>query len=93
MLKHIQVIPHTVEENLPLSGKTIVFTGSLQQISRSEAKAQAEKLGAKVGSAVSANTSFVVAGNDAGQKLKAAKQLGVEVITEEDWQDMIRKAG
>lgn len=91
LLKHIQVLPHVVEENLPLSGKTIVFTGSMELISRSEAKAQAEKLGAKVGSAVSAHTTFVVAGKDAGQKLKAATVLGVEVINETAWQEMMQK--
>jgi DNA ligase (NAD+) len=93
LLKHITVLAYTVADNLPLSGKTIVFTGSLELISRSEAKAQAEKLGAKVGSAVSAQTTFVVAGKDAGQKLKAASALGVEVIDENAWQEMILATG
>ena len=93
LLKHITVLPYAVADNLPLSGKTIVFTGSLELISRSEAKAQAEKLGAKVGSAVSAQTTFVVAGKDAGQKLKAATALGVSVIDENAWQEMITATG
>lgn len=93
LLKHINVLPYKVADNLPLSGKTVVFTGSLELISRSEAKAQAEKLGAKVGSSVSAHTTFVVAGKDAGQKLKAATALGISVIDENAWHDMIVKAG
>lgn len=93
LLKHIKVLPYEVANGLPLSGKTVVFTGSLEQISRSEAKAQAEKLGAKVGSTVSAHTTFVVAGKDAGQKLKVAKELGIEVMNESAWQEMIAEAG
>ena len=89
LLKHIAVLPYEVASNLPLSGKTVVFTGGLEHISRSEAKAQAEKLGAKVGSAVSAQTTFVVAGKDAGQKLKAAKELGIQVIDETAWQERV----
>ncbi len=89
LLKHITVLPYEVASNLSLSGKTIVFTGGLEKISRSEAKAQAEKLGAKLGSAVSAQTTFVVAGKDAGQKLKVAKELGIQVIDETAWQEMV----
>lgn len=89
LLKHITVTPYEESHHLPLSGKTVVFTGSLERISRSEAKAQAEKLGAKVGSSVTSHTSFIVAGKDAGQKLKVANNLGVKIIDEDAWQEMV----
>lgn len=72
-----------------VSGKTVVFTGTLVTMTRAEAKAGAESLGAKVAGSVSKKTDYVVAGEDAGSKLKTAKELGVTVLTEEEWKAMI----
>ncbi len=69
----------------PIAGKTVVFTGTLQRMTRAEAKTRAEALGAKVSGSVSARTDYVVAGPGAGSKEKAARELGVTVLTEEEW--------
>jgi DNA ligase (NAD+) len=73
----------------PVAGKTVVFTGSLEQMSRDEAKAMAERLGAKVSGSVSKKTDLVVAGPGAGSKLKDAAKFGVAVIDEAGWFDLI----
>jgi DNA ligase (NAD+) len=74
------------------SGKTIVFTGTLETMSRDEAKAQAERLGARAAGSVSAKTDLVVAGPGAGSKLKKAEELGVRVIAEDEWAKIVAEA-
>ena len=81
--------PEKPSTDSAVTGKTIVFTGTLVTQSRAEAKAQAERLGAKVAGSVSGKTDFVVVGADAGSKAKKAESLGVPILSEDEWQKLV----
>ncbi len=86
LLEQLTVIPaQRPKADTAVAGKTVVFTGALEKMTRDEAKAQAESLGAKVAGSVSKKTDIVVAGPGAGSKLKQATDLGIQVLTEDEW--------
>jgi DNA ligase (NAD+) len=90
LLKELTVTPlDAPRQDSPAAGKTVVFTGSLERMTRDEAKAQAERLGAKVSGSVSKKTDYLVAGPGAGSKLDNAKKLGVATLTEDEWLKLI----
>jgi DNA ligase (NAD+) len=94
LLREVTPSPYVVEtRDSAVAGKTVVFTGKLETMSRDEAKAQAERLGARAAGTVSAKTDLVVAGPGAGSKLKQAAALGIEVIDEAAWAEIVRSAG
>jgi DNA ligase (NAD+) len=94
LLAEVTPPPYVVEtRDSALAGKTVVFTGKLETMSRDEAKAQAERLGARAAGSVSSRTDLVVAGPGAGSKLKDAQKFGIAVIDEAGWAEIVRAAG
>ena len=88
-LKEIEDFVPIAASESAIAGKTVVFTGTLEKMTRNEAKARAESLGAKVGGSVSSKTDFLIVGADAGSKAKKAAELGVKTLTEDEWLEMI----
>ncbi|HEX8417216.1 MAG TPA: NAD-dependent DNA ligase LigA [Methylobacterium sp.] len=92
LLDEVETTPMAAAAATTFAGQTLVFTGSLERMTRSEAKAVAERLGAKVSGSVSAKTDLVVAGPGAGSKLKDAEKHGVRVVSEDDWLALVADA-
>src|SRR5215471_15863186 len=90
LTKQVKILDAEKPKDSAVAGKTVVFTGSLEKMTRDEAKATAERLGAKVAGSVSKKTDYVVAGPGAGSKLEKAREAGVTVLTEDEWFALIR---
>jgi DNA ligase (NAD+) len=91
LVKQVKILDaEKPKKDSPIAGKTVVFTGSLEKMTRDEAKATAERLGAKAAGSVSKKTDYVVAGPGAGSKLKEAEKHGVKVLTEDEWLKLIQ---
>ena len=94
LIKEVEILDAELPKiDSAIAGKTVVFTGALETMTRDEAKAMAERLGAKVAGSVSKKTDYVVAGPGAGSKLAEANKLGVKVLTEDEWAKLIARAG
>lgn len=93
LLQHIQIEAVASEPagDQPLAGQSVVFTGTLQTLSRNEAKAMAERFGARISSSVSSHTSFVVVGENAGKKRADAERLGIPIWTEDEWNTKVQE--
>jgi DNA ligase (NAD+) len=91
LLKEITLKPPEMPTDSPLVGKTFVFTGGLDRLSREEAKAQVAARGGRVSSSVSAKTDYVVVGSDPGSKYNKARQLGVNILDEEAFEELLQK--
>ncbi|HEV3242304.1 MAG TPA: NAD-dependent DNA ligase LigA [Methyloceanibacter sp.] len=92
LLQQVRPEPlEAIDHASPISGKTVVFTGTLEKMTRSEAKARAERLGAKVAGSVSKKIDYVVGGPGAGSKLKDAERLGLKVLSEDEWLVLIKQ--
>jgi DNA ligase (NAD+) len=81
--------PESIDARGPLAGRTVVLTGTLSRMSREDAKAEIERRGGKVSGSVSRKTALVVAGEDAGSKLKKARELGVRIVGEEELEKLL----
>jgi DNA ligase (NAD+) len=90
LTRQVRILDAEKPKHSPVAGKTVVFTGSLEKMTRDEAKATAERLGAKVAGSVSKKTDYVVAGPGAGSKLEKAREAGVAVLTEDEWFELIK---
>lgn len=90
-MSQVNVEPYvdTARHDSPLTGKTVVFTGTLERMTRLEAKAKAQSLGAKVAGSVSKNTDYVVIGTDAGSKAAKAAELGIKILSEDEFLELI----